>query len=136
MKFLKENKDLLVFGAGIGLYAVIMFLLHAPCPIRFFTGLSCPGCGMTRALFSAVTLDFSAAFKYHPLWFLLPPAIFALVVLRNRNRRIFTGFLIVCCIVMIVTYVVRIAIGSPILSFDLADGFFVRIIQKIVAAFK
>ena len=42
------------------------------CPFRFFFGISCPGCGMTRALLAALRLDFAAAFSYHPLFFLLP----------------------------------------------------------------
>ena len=36
------------------------------CPFRFFFGISCPGCGMTRALLAALRLDFAAAFSYHP----------------------------------------------------------------------
>lgn len=32
------------------------------CPFRFFFGISCPGCGMTRALLAALRLDFAAAF--------------------------------------------------------------------------
>ena len=34
------------------------------CPFRFFFGISCPGCGMTRALLAALRLDFAAAFSY------------------------------------------------------------------------
>ena len=41
------------------------------CPIHFFTGISCPGCGMSRAWASLIHLDFSKAFTYHPL-FILP----------------------------------------------------------------
>ena len=52
------------------------------CPFRFFFGISCPGCGMTRALLAALRLDFAAAFSYHPLFFLLP---FFLLAMYEKN---------------------------------------------------
>ena len=39
-----------------------------PCSLRYFTGLYCPGCGMTRALHSALNLRFADAFSYNLLW--------------------------------------------------------------------
>ena len=52
------------------------------CPFRFFFGISCPGCGMPRALLAALRLDFAAAFSYHPLFFLLP---FFLLAMYEKN---------------------------------------------------
>ncbi|HXQ74486.1 MAG TPA: DUF2752 domain-containing protein [Pyrinomonadaceae bacterium] len=37
------------------------------CPFRFFTGLTCPGCGTTRALHQLVHGHFTAAFMLNPL---------------------------------------------------------------------
>lgn len=51
------------------------------CPFRFFFGISCPGCGMTRALLAALRLDFAAAFSYHPVVF--PAAVFPLGILSR-----------------------------------------------------
>lgn len=45
------------------------------CPLHLL-GLYCPTCGMTRAARALLRLDFSAAFRYHPL---LP--LFVLMVL-------------------------------------------------------
>ncbi|NLM11483.1 MAG: DUF2752 domain-containing protein [Clostridiaceae bacterium] len=39
-----------------------------PCSLRYFTGLYCPGCGMTRALHAALHLRFAEAFSYNLLW--------------------------------------------------------------------
>lgn len=39
-----------------------------PCSLRYFTGLYCPGCGITRALHSALNLRFTDAFSYNLLW--------------------------------------------------------------------
>lgn len=35
------------------------------------TNLYCPGCGVTRMLFSLIRLDFYQAFRYNPLVFIL-----------------------------------------------------------------
>ena len=54
------------------LFALIaVFYLSFGCPVRLLTGVSCPGCGMTRALFALLKLDFSLAFEMHPLVLLL-----------------------------------------------------------------
>ena len=37
------------------------------CPFRFITGLSCPGCGMTRACMAAVRGHWVESLSYHPL---------------------------------------------------------------------
>jgi hypothetical protein len=42
-----------------------------PCFFRFATHLDCPGCGMTRALYSLLHLKFWQAFRYNPLIYLL-----------------------------------------------------------------
>ncbi len=41
------------------------------CPFHKFTGLYCPGCGVTRMLFSLIKLDFYQAFRYNSLVFIL-----------------------------------------------------------------
>ncbi|MCL2406170.1 MAG: DUF2752 domain-containing protein [Defluviitaleaceae bacterium] len=35
-------------------------------------GLPCPACGLTRAFISLARLEFSQAFAYHPLFFMVP----------------------------------------------------------------
>jgi hypothetical protein len=37
------------------------------CPLRLFTGLPCPGCGMTRAFAHLAKGEWSAAVRDHPL---------------------------------------------------------------------
>lgn len=72
-------------GAGaviVGFYAVL-FLLGVTCPIKFVTGISCPGCGMTRAWLSLLLGRPLRALHYHPLvW--LPPIALALYLFRAR----------------------------------------------------
>ena len=37
------------------------------CPFALFTGMACPGCGMTRAASYLIRGDISTALGYHPL---------------------------------------------------------------------
>ena len=47
--------------------------LYIPCPIKFITGLYCPGCGITRMILSILKGDLYQAFRYNPLVFILTP---------------------------------------------------------------
>ena len=52
-----------------------------PCLFHKFTNLYCPGCGITRCLFSLLEFNFIKAFNYNPLvTILLPPFIIYEVV--------------------------------------------------------
>ena len=42
------------------------------CPFRNMIGIPCPGCGMSRAWFAALRLDFITAFRYHPMFWSVP----------------------------------------------------------------
>ncbi|WP_207662140.1 DUF2752 domain-containing protein [Clostridium sp. AM58-1XD] len=42
------------------------------CPIRYVTGIPCPGCGMTRAFLSLLSGHVREAFSYHPLFWAVP----------------------------------------------------------------
>ncbi len=72
-KLFANRRDVLIalftVALIVGIYALI------GCPIKFFTGISCPGCGMTRAYLSLFTGHLHRAFRYHPLFWLVPPAI-------------------------------------------------------------
>ena len=49
------------------------FKIYLFCPIHEITGLYCPGCGITRMLFSILKLDFYKAFRYNVLLFIMFP---------------------------------------------------------------
>ena len=50
------------------------------CIFHKITGLHCPGCGITRMLFSLITLDIYQAFRYNPLLFILLPFFMVLII--------------------------------------------------------
>ena len=54
-----------------------------PCPFHKVTGLLCPGCGITRCLFSILQLHFTEAFHYNPLVFIYLPFIIAYILYKD-----------------------------------------------------
>ena len=50
-----------------------LFGIGIPCIFHKITGLYCPGCGITRAIFSLFRFDFVSAIKYNFLLFLIFP---------------------------------------------------------------
>lgn len=60
----------LIFVASIIVYKIDPSKkpIAPPCSLYYFTGLYCPGCGMTRALHAAFHLRFFEAFSYNLLW--------------------------------------------------------------------
>jgi Protein of unknown function (DUF2752) len=60
-----------------------------PCPLRTFTGIPCPFCGMTRGVTSLVHGHVSAAFTYNPGAFLIVAmAVVLLAAWRWQRVRI------------------------------------------------
>lgn len=62
----------LIFGKEFGIYV--------PCFLNYVTGLYCPGCGLTRMLYSMLEGNFYQAFRLNPLMFIATPFIFLLIV--------------------------------------------------------
>jgi hypothetical protein len=49
------------------------------CPLRALTGVPCPGCGLTRAMFALAAGDPAGAFRHHPLVVLVAPLLAVVV---------------------------------------------------------
>lgn len=133
LTFMKNRKSELGLVFGLALYMLIAIVFSIPCPIRFLTGVSCPGCGMTRAALSLLRLDFSAAFHYHPLVFVLLPVAVTLYILTAKKlpkaRRV---FLLCVAFLFIAVYLYRFIFVKPeVLVFDPQNGFILSILQRI-----
>lgn len=63
------------------------------CPFRFLTGLTCPGCGTTRAAYQILHGHFVTAFTLNPLFLISSPLMlfaflrYSLIVLRGGIPR-------------------------------------------------
>lgn len=111
----------------------ILNLFGAGCPIKFLTGVSCPGCGMTRAVLAAMRLEFHEAFYYHPLFALVPP-VFALYLFDYKIKPLYIKYIWAFIIAMfLVVYFVRlILIPNDIVSIDISSGFVLKFIHNIL----
>ena len=68
-----KMKLILILISFLIIYFILSELLDVGIPCLFYeiTGYYCPGCGITRLLFSLLQLDFYQAFRYNPLIFIL-----------------------------------------------------------------
>jgi hypothetical protein len=92
----KNNKLYLKIKiAGILLIPALLFFIpiqwlekqHSICLYKLITGRECYGCGMTRAVLSALHFNFSSAFNFNKLVVIvLPLLIFIWVDLLLKTR--------------------------------------------------
>lgn len=63
-------------------------ILHgrSVCLFRNLFGTECYGCGMTRALFSLLHLDFAGAWHYHRMVFIVAPLLCYLYIKEIKKR--------------------------------------------------
>lgn len=107
---------LLGMGCGLGLLYVVDPSAHMlwPCPVHALTGLSCAGCGMTRAAHALLHGHVAEAVRFNVLSVIVVPSV-AVAVVRSSMYRVkgmtapalsLPRWLEVCGIVVVVTYMV------------------------------
>lgn len=109
-RLLKNFLSALAMAALCALIGVIV-----GCPLKRIFGVPCPGCGITRACLSALKPDLAAAFRWHPLWFLVP-LIFAVYVFKDfpiAKKLTSPPVLIGVSVLYIAVYIVRMALYFP-----------------------
>ncbi len=115
-KSAKVRRLLIKHAVFIALFALCLLLLNISgihCPIRYITGIPCPGCGTTRALLALCRLDFGAVLYYNPA----APFIAALLLFAlhhrviNPSETVSAFFYGGCAAVILGTYAVRAALG-------------------------
>ncbi len=128
------RRDLGAALAVIGFYAVL-FALDITCPIKFVTGVSCPGCGMTRACLSLLSGRPARALYYHPLvW--LPPIILALYLFRAKLPRWAVRYAPAAVgVLFCVVYLIRLLRGCApdVVVFSPENGLFYRLGAVLLA---
>ena len=130
------------YTAFLGVCAVIvsvygvLFALGITCPIKYLLGISCPGCGMSRAVWALLRLDFAAAAYYHPLCFALPFVAAGLIYTYIRKQtRLFQILLWGFVGVMIVVYLGRLFFTeSRVVVAVPQDGWIFRTARKVIHA--
>ncbi|MGN1098594.1 MAG: DUF2752 domain-containing protein [Clostridia bacterium] len=109
----KILKNILAAAGFLAICALVGLLVG--CPVKRFLGVPCPGCGMTRGCLALLRLDFSVAFRWHPLCFLVPIflVVYILKDLPPVRGAIRPGVLILIILLYIGVYVVRMKLYFP-----------------------
>ncbi len=129
-----QTKDLRSLAAIILFYLVIESL-GVTCPILYLTGISCAGCGMSRAWLSLLRGDIAGAFAYHPLFWLPVPAAALLFFQRRIPRRVFRWGMGIVCVLFVAVYLVRLLwLEDPVVVFQPSKGLIGRLVSGALAA--
>ncbi len=101
---------ILVFGFGIAI----------PCLFNKFTGLYCPGCGITRAGLAFIHGDFYQAIRYNMIIFLDIPLIILGTIIQykyKKNEKLTKAINIMYVILVIITILFGVLRNMPMFSF-------------------
>jgi len=90
--------------------------LGTGCLLASTTGIPCPGCGMTRAVFALLHGDIHASLHYHPL--LIPSAVGLLVyfliwLTHDKTPKYANNIVIALMVAMGATYAIRMIAFFP-----------------------
>ena len=67
--------------------------LIPPCTVRSYLGIICPTCGVTRCIVNILNFNFSMAFMYHPMFFIIVFYLFFVNLLYIINTIFSKNFL-------------------------------------------
>ena len=111
---------------------VILESFGVTCPIKYITGISCAGCGMSRAWIALLHFNIHEAFMYHPLLF-LPPVVVIFMLLKSKiNIKFYKIFMFTMAGAFVIVYLYRMFIGTgDIVVFEPQNNILFRIIRKL-----
>ena len=136
MKYINRHKEAVGAIAAIAGFYLFLFSQGITCPIKYVTGISCAGCGMTRAWISLVRGDLQLAFSYHPL-VLTPLLLIPMYVFRKKisekSRRIIIAAV---CAAFLIVYGIRMADSNDsVVIFNPKDGVILKTFDLIIRFF-
>lgn len=139
IKFFTNKKNITLICCLL-LYIVIISLTGIGCPIKWFTGISCPGCGMTRSLYYLVKLDFAQSLRCHALTVIAIPSF---IYIAFGKRPLFNSkkrenvFLFILISLFLIYYFLRLfIIKNDIVCIDLNHSFMVKLYKNIRRLFR
>ena len=111
-KLLSRHGALVFAATAVLILYLVLFALGIGCPLKYLSGISCAGCGMTRACMSALRLELSQAFAYHPLWIGLPVVFPLLIFFKiKKMNRAFYALAFSAAAVMLAVYFYRLLVN-------------------------
>ena len=99
----------LLYGSIILVVLLLYQVTGIHCPIKYFFGIPCPACGMTRSFLSLLRLDIRGSFSYNPMSCLVIIAVLLGFHKKLFNhKKIIDGILIIAAIVTLAFYIYRV----------------------------
>ena len=132
MALLRKYRSALTAIAAVATVYAVLFAFGITCPIKWITGVSCPGCGMTRAWVRVLHLDLHGAWDFHPLFWSVPLLICAYFIGKHRPL-VWKLSISVAVVLFIIVYLFRMldAAGSVVV-FEPHNGFVYRIVRGLI----
>lgn len=126
-----------IFAITLAVVLIILIITGIyQCPLKYIFGLSCPFCGITRALFYAGHFNFSKAFYYHIFW---PIVIIGITIhilyefkIITKYKKIMMILLYIFVILNFIYYIYRFTNGSDIVYFNFKESLIYRIYDIII----
>jgi len=88
------------------------YIFDMRCIIRILIGVPCPGCGMSRAIYSLFRGNIAEAFHFHPLFPLVPFILLAITdILDNKKTK--KIIIIVISVLFFAVYIIRMYLYFP-----------------------
>lgn len=127
-----HRKELITSITAVVVLYVIIESFGVTCPIKYITGISCAGCGMSRAWIALLHFNIHDAFMYHPLFFLPPVAVIIMLMKSKINIKIYKIFMFTIAGAFVIVYLYRMFMGTgDIVVFEPQNNIIFRIIHKL-----
>lgn len=128
-----RRKEIICSAAAILLLYGVFAFSGIGCPIKFVTGVSCAGCGMTRAWISVLHGDLRAAWNYHPLFWTIPPAAAVWFFRHHIDKKMLNISLFIFAAIFVSIYIYRLFDpADEIVVFAPWDGVMGRLLDSIL----
>ena len=82
----------------------ILIAINYGCIYKRLLGITCPGCGLTRAYKSLIHGDIKQAFYYHPLFWTIPIIGYIGIFTPKNESKLLLFFIIL----FVIVYIIRI----------------------------
>lgn len=137
----RVRKDIREFGAVcmviIVYMAVFTIFFGTSCPIRLFTGLPCPGCGITRAAILLLAGRWQQAWDMNPVIFPVALAAFYYGINRyflGRRAKEMKWIILGISAMLVAVYVMRMSRYFPDrVPYSYLNG---NVLERIVPAYR
>lgn len=132
MKETHVNKREIIYFIIAAAVCILLYIIIG-CPIKAFSGISCAGCGMTRALLAVGKGHVIEAFHYHPLFWCVPVCIIIYFYRNKMPKRLYNIFQVIAIVLFLVVYIWRIFDpGCEVVAVEIDKGWMYKLYQAFL----